>query len=495
MLIRQIMRQRRLWVPAQGDPSHAQTEVDYATRTCSAIKGGGSVHFLWTQYRVKDFFDAMAKMQSCKVTKNNEHKLELSAKGTTRDAMMHNHFEGNGHLCSKRGLHDSWVALFKEHSLDPFDTFPLTFVVRSDDDDEFKAFEEAYSTCAETKKFVWIVKPGDFSNRGCGIRVYDSLENIRTRIRSKDKCWVIQKYLERPLLVHKRKFDIRSYCLVDMDLKAYFYEDAYLRTTSEEWNLDDVGNKFAHLNNDAVQKNGANYGKFESANKLNLDEFQKYITSIGYNVSVEEDIVPQMKDRMRDCMAATHTKLNPQNLTCFEVYGFDFMIDDSFSVWLIEVNTNPCLEQCNSHLSRLIPAMLEDAFALTIDKLFHGSAAPREEPKTKWQLIFDPSKDDGRVSSPSRPLSERPGIESILEGPVDPFRGRKKLVKTAVSSSTDAKKSSGSRRVKSKETKDKVTRETDKVKTENDKAKKGKESEKQLKTVKAGILEKRKTIA
>ena len=27
-----------------------------------------------------------------------------------------------------------------------------------------------------------------------------------------------------------------------------------------------------HLNNDAVQKHGDNYGKFESANKMSLDE-------------------------------------------------------------------------------------------------------------------------------------------------------------------------------------------------------------------------------
>lgn len=27
----------------------------------------------------------------------------------------------------------------------------------------------------------------------------------------------------------------------------------------------------------------------------------------------------------------------------YELFGLDFMIDESFKVWLIEVNTNPCL--------------------------------------------------------------------------------------------------------------------------------------------------------
>jgi D-alanine-D-alanine ligase-like ATP-grasp enzyme len=30
---------------------------------------------------------------------------------------------------------------------------------------------------------------------------------------------------------------------------------------------------------------------------------------------------------------------------CFELFGYDFIIDGDFGVWLIEVNTNPCLEE------------------------------------------------------------------------------------------------------------------------------------------------------
>jgi D-alanine-D-alanine ligase-like ATP-grasp enzyme len=29
----------------------------------------------------------------------------------------------------------------------------------------------------------------------------------------------------------------------------------------------------------------------------------------------------------------------------FELFGFDFMVDSSYETWLLEVNTNPCLEE------------------------------------------------------------------------------------------------------------------------------------------------------
>jgi D-alanine-D-alanine ligase-like ATP-grasp enzyme len=55
---------------------------------------------------------------------------------------------------------------------------------------------------------------------------------------------------------------------------------------------------------------------------------------------------------------------------CFELFGLDFMIDTDMNVWLIEVNTNPCLEESSKILEILIPRMLDDLFKLTIDKVF-----------------------------------------------------------------------------------------------------------------------------
>ena len=44
----------------------------------------------------------------------------------------------------------------------------------------------------------------------------------------------------------------------------------------------------------------------------------------------------------------------------FELFGMDYMIDEDFKVYLIEVNTNPCLELSSTLLARLIPNMIDD---------------------------------------------------------------------------------------------------------------------------------------
>ena len=46
------------------------------------------------------------------------------------------------------------------------------------------------------------------------------------------------------------------------------------------------------------------------------------------------------------------------------------MVDINYKVWLIEVNTNPCIEESSPLLQKLLPRMLDDAFVLTIDQVF-----------------------------------------------------------------------------------------------------------------------------
>jgi len=70
-------------------------------------------------------------------------------------------------------------------------------------------------------------------------------------------------------------------------------------------------------------------------------------------------------------LMSVRQKLNKHNRKfCMEILGYDFMVDSDLKPWLIEVNTNPCLEESNQLLREFIPRMLDDAFKLTLDVVF-----------------------------------------------------------------------------------------------------------------------------
>lgn len=68
--------------------------------------------------------------------------------------------------------------------------------------------------------------------------------------------YVAQKYIEHPLIIKNRKFDIRQWVIVTelVPLKIYFYNECYIRFSAEEYDAENLNNKFAHLTNNAIAK-------------------------------------------------------------------------------------------------------------------------------------------------------------------------------------------------------------------------------------------------
>ena len=95
-----------------------------------------------------------------------------------------------------------------------------------------------------------------------------------------------------------------------------------------------------------------------------------------------------------------------KRLSTFEIFGLDFMLDEAFKVYLIEVNTNPSFDLCCPLLERLIPEMIDDSFRIVVDPMFpppanFSSLSSKKDlcPQNKYELIFD-EKIDGPELQP-----------------------------------------------------------------------------------------------
>ena len=80
--------------------------------------------------------------------------------------------------------------------------------------------------------------------------------------------------------------------------------------------------------------------------------------------------MPRVKDIMIDSFLSVRKKMNPNNRKhCFELFGFDFLLDEDFRIWLIEINTNPFLGTPNKYREELVPKLMDDLLKLVVDPI------------------------------------------------------------------------------------------------------------------------------
>lgn len=77
----------------------------------------------------------------------------------------------------------------------------------------------------------------------------------------------------------------------------------------------------------------------------------------------------------------------------FEIFGYDFMLDESFKVYLIEANTNPCLETTCPILQKIITDVVDSGLRISLDPLFPPPTFLKrlsmQIPLTQWELCYD----------------------------------------------------------------------------------------------------------
>uniref|UniRef100_A0A8D0GB96 Tubulin tyrosine ligase like 13 n=1 Tax=Sphenodon punctatus TaxID=8508 RepID=A0A8D0GB96_SPHPU len=274
-----------------------------------------------------------------------------------------NHFPGMTEICRKdllaRNLNRMLKLFPKEYSI-----FPRTWCLPADYG-EFQAYGRM------RKNRTYICKP-DSGCQGRGIFITRNPKEIKH-----GEHLICQQYISKPFLIDGFKFDMRIYVLVTScePLKIFVYEEGLARFATMRYiepssgNLD---NSCMHLTNYAINKHNENFIRDDNTgSKRKLSTLKAWLREHGYNVAelwedIEDIIIktliyahPVLKHNYRSCFPNHLT-----GCTCFEILGFDILLDRKLKPWLLEVNHSPSFTT-DSRLDREVKdALLADALNL-----------------------------------------------------------------------------------------------------------------------------------
>jgi len=214
--------------------------------------------------------------------------------------------------------------------------------------------------------------------------------------------WVCQKYIERPLLLGGRKHDIRQWVLVTCvnPLVIWFYGECYVRIAAEEYGLDDIRANLRHLTNNAIASQHPQFDADDDHWKCMWEEseYRKFLQcTFGFDAYTSK-VLPAMKQAVIETLKSTQEALADSQgaACCFELLGYDFMVDTDLGVWLLEVNTSPSMEYSTNVTGRMCPAVLEDSLRVVLQ-----GDGPEEAPHGAFELLH---------TGPSLPEDRSPNV-------------------------------------------------------------------------------------
>ncbi|XP_063063719.1 protein polyglycylase TTLL10 isoform X2 [Engraulis encrasicolus] len=324
--------------------------------------------------------------------------------------------------------------------------FPDTY--RMDVKDEREAFfntqeracERAISSgssSSSSSPSVWICKP-TYLNQGRGIFLLRSLEDMvafRLRLqRSADKqsgklpfrlpqARIVQKYVQNPLLLNGRKFDVRSYLLIASTCPyMVFFRHGYVRLTCDLYDPD-TDNLSAHLTNQYMQKKNPLYRVLKEDTVWSIQRFNDYINDNFKDRGLPKDWVQgvftrRMQQIMLQCFMAVKAKL-VRKLGFFDLIGCDFLIDEDFKVWLLEMNCNPALHTNCEVLKEVVPCVVTETLDLALEifeKVRCSCKAPKLLPlASQKDFVILYREDDVPISSRRNKATLPPQLQLKLQ--------------------------------------------------------------------------------
>jgi hypothetical protein len=213
---------------------------------------------------------------------------------------------------------------------------------------------------------VFIVKPA-LGRKGQNIFLSrDPLADARLK---PERRYVVQDYIQDPLLVGGYKFDLRVYVLVTSfsPLVVHVFDEGIARFSTSKYTGvgpdSDLSNAFAHLTNTSVNHSNAHVEKDVIGKGCRWS-----LKQLRAHVEAEHGVHwPTVWRRVTDVVLLTLLPLAQQlkassvgNPHCFEVFGFDVMFDRAFKAYLIEVNCSPCMDlACTIDFHNKLPLVHE----------------------------------------------------------------------------------------------------------------------------------------
>lgn len=240
------------------------------------------------------------------------------------------------------------------HGQKHFNFIPKTFLLPN----EFVYLE---SEMEKDKEKLWIAKPAA-SSQGKGIIVTNKLSEIP----QKGTPHIVSEYIHNPLLFDGYKFDLRVYVAITSinPLRLYIYEDGLTRFATSKYTNNLCGNKkqskYTHLTNYSLNKFNPNFVANNDANsdgvgsKWSLVALRKAFRDQGLDDTaifkkIEDVIIKTILSAENVIFNAVNQYVAFPRSNCFELLGFDILIDDCLNPWLLEVNLSPSLA-CDSPL-------------------------------------------------------------------------------------------------------------------------------------------------